>query len=130
MEDLLKVLGTKKILSTAYHSQTDGQNEQINQEIGIFLQHYVNYQQDDWTKWLVAVEFQYNDKRHVTIGHIIFKLNFGRHPWKENLTVQTEFPKLEEFLIGLQRSWEEVMKLMEIAKEAMKRQFNKKRQNP
>ena len=36
--------------------------------------------------------------------------DFGRHPWKENLMVQTEFPKLEEFLIGLQRSWEEAMK--------------------
>jgi len=46
------------------------------------------------------------------------------------LTVQTEFPKLEEFLIGLQRSWEEATKLMEIAKEAMKKQFNKKRWNP
>jgi len=44
--------------------------------------------------------------------------------------VQTEFPKLEEFLIGLQRSWKEAMKSMEIAKEIMKRQFDKKRQNP
>ena len=35
--------------------------------------------------------------------------------------VQTEFPKLEEFLTELQRSWEEVTKLMEIIKEAMKR---------
>ena len=40
---------------------------------------------------------------------------------KENLTVQIKFPKLENFLIGLQRSWEEATKLMEIAKEAMKR---------
>ena len=55
--------------------------------------------------------------------------DFGRHPWKENLMVQTEFPKLEEFLIGLQRSWEEAMKSMEIAKKTIKRQFDKKRQN-
>ena len=47
MEDLTKVLGTKRKLSTAYHPQTDGQTERINQEIGTFLQHYVNYQQDD-----------------------------------------------------------------------------------
>ena len=33
--------------------------------------------------------------------------------------MQTEFPKLEDFLIVFQRSWEE----------AMKRQFDKKRQN-
>ena len=37
-------------------------------------------------------------------GKIPFELNFGRHPWKGNLMAQTEFPKLEEFLIGLQRS--------------------------
>ena len=42
--------------------------------------------------------------------------------------VQTEFPKLEEFLIGLQRSWEEAMKSMEIAKKTIKKQFDKKRQ--
>ena len=41
-----------------------------------------------------------------------------------------ELPKLEEFLIGLQKSWEEVTKVMEMAKETIKRQFDKKRQNP
>jgi len=30
MEDLTKVLGTKQMLSTAYHPQMDGQTEQIN----------------------------------------------------------------------------------------------------
>ena len=35
--------------------------------------------------------------------------------------VQTEIPKLEEFLTGLQKSWEEVMKSMEVAQEVMKR---------
>jgi len=44
--------------------------------------------------------------------------------------VQTEFPKLEEFLISLQKSWEEATKAMEMAKEMIKRQFDKKRQDP
>ena len=30
MEDLTRVLGTKRKLSTAYHPQTDGQTERIN----------------------------------------------------------------------------------------------------
>ena len=37
MEEFTKALGTKKQLSTAYHPQTDGQKERINQEIGTFL---------------------------------------------------------------------------------------------
>jgi len=43
MEEFIKVLGTTRQLSIAYHSQTDGQMERINQEVGTFLQHYVNY---------------------------------------------------------------------------------------
>jgi len=43
--------------------------------------------------------------------------------------VQIELPKLEDFLSRLQRSWEEAIKSMEIVKEAMKQQFDKKRRN-
>ena len=79
-------------LSTAYHSQIDGQMERINQEIGMVLQHHVNYQQDNWTDWLAAAEFQYNDKKHAVTRRTLFKLKFGRHPWKGDLVVQIEIP--------------------------------------
>jgi len=67
-------------------------------------------------EWLVAAEFQYNDKKHAVTEYIPFELNFGRHPWKGDLTVQMEFPKLEEFLISLQKSWKEATKVMDMAK--------------
>jgi len=104
MEKLTKVLETKRMLSTVYHSQSDRQKERINQEIGMFLQHYVNYQQDDWTEWIVVMEFHYNNKKHVATGQTPFILNFGRHFWKGNLKIQIEIPKLEEFLMKLQKS--------------------------
>jgi len=47
IEEFTKVLETKRKLSTAYYPQTDGQTERINQEIGMFLRHYMNYQQDN-----------------------------------------------------------------------------------
>ena len=72
------------------------------------------------------MEFQYNNKKHMATERISFKLNFERHSLKENLTVQTEFPKLKEFLIRLQKSWKKATKSIKIAKEAIKRQFNKK----
>jgi len=37
MEDLTKALETKRTLSTAYHLQMNGQTEQINQEVEMFL---------------------------------------------------------------------------------------------
>jgi len=37
IEELTKTLETKRQLSMAYHPQTDGQTERINQEIGTFL---------------------------------------------------------------------------------------------
>ena len=111
----MKALGTTRQLSTVYHPQIDGQTERINQEVGTFLRHYVNYQQDNWTEWLAAAEFLYNDKKYVAIGMMLFELNFGRHLWKRNLMVQTEFPRFEEFLIELQKSWKETVKSMKVA---------------
>jgi len=55
-------------------------------------------------KWLSVAEFQYNDKRHIAINYILFELSFGRHLWKEDLTVKKELSKLEDFLKGLQKS--------------------------
>ena len=37
MKELTKALGMKRMLSTAYHPQSDGQTKRINQEIGMFL---------------------------------------------------------------------------------------------
>ena len=56
--------------------------------------------------WLATAEFQYNDKKHAVTRRMPFELNFGRHLWKDDLVVQMEIPQVEEFLIGLQKSWE------------------------
>jgi len=76
------------------------------------------------------VEFQYNDKRHVATERTPFKLNFGRHPWKGDLVVQSEIPRVEEFLAGLQKSWEQATKAIGETQKNMKRQSDKKRRNP
>jgi len=50
MKDLSKVLETKQTLSMVYYSQTNSQTKRINQKVKVFLQHYINYQQDNWTE--------------------------------------------------------------------------------
>lgn len=46
-QTLMNKLGTKHKLSTAYHPQTDGQTERLNQTLEEYLRSYVNYQQND-----------------------------------------------------------------------------------
>ena len=45
--DLYNYLGIKRSMSTAYHPQTDGQTERINQVIEAYLRSYCNYEQND-----------------------------------------------------------------------------------
>jgi len=47
MGELCKALGIKRAMSITYHPQTDGQTERINQEVEVFLRHYINYRQND-----------------------------------------------------------------------------------
>jgi transposase InsO family protein len=43
MKELCNVLGIERNLSMAYHRQTDGQTERINQDIKTYLQSFINY---------------------------------------------------------------------------------------
>ena len=47
MHELNKPLGIKTTASTAYHPQTDGQTEHINQEIEQYTRLFINQHQDD-----------------------------------------------------------------------------------
>jgi hypothetical protein len=97
MKELCNALGIERNLSTAYHPQTDGQTEQINQEVEAYLCVFINYRQNDWSKWLPTVEFQYNNKVHSGTKHFPFFLNYGLHPWKGTLSTTTPNPSANNF---------------------------------
>ena len=54
MWGLSEMLGIKVAASTAYHPQTDGQTEHVNQEVEQFLHLIVNQRQDDWYDWILV----------------------------------------------------------------------------
>lgn len=82
IRDLYRLLGIKGNPLTAFHPQTDGQTEQINQELKQYLQVFVNHRQNDWAEWLPLATFSYNDKIHSATGHSPFYIAHGHHPWK------------------------------------------------
>ena len=79
-QELRKHLGIKSKMSTAYHPQTDGQTERINQELEQYLRLYVNHRQSDWSEWLSLAEFAYNNREHSATKMSPFYANSGRHP--------------------------------------------------
>ena len=47
-KELNKMLGIETRLSTVFHPQTDGQMEQMNQELEQYLRFFVDHRQKDW----------------------------------------------------------------------------------
>ncbi|GJP30128.1 hypothetical protein CLOM_g22514 [Closterium sp. NIES-68] len=67
-KELMSLLGTKLAMSSAYHPQTDGQIERLNQIVEQLLRAACK---DDISKWdlhLPVLEFAYNNATHATIG--------------------------------------------------------------
>ena len=62
--ELLKLLGIKSALSTAFHPQTDGTTEQVNQEIEVYLSIYCTSHPEEWLNAISTLEFTHNNRRH------------------------------------------------------------------
>lgn len=78
--ELMRLMGTKMNLSTAYHPQTNGQTERTNRTMLQALRMYVSHQQDDWDLHLDMVEFAYNSAEQESIHMTPFFADLGRHP--------------------------------------------------
>ena len=66
--------------STAYHPQTDGQAECINQEIEQYLRLFVKQRQENWYEWVSLAEFTYNNQIHSSTQMTPFMLDNGQQP--------------------------------------------------
>src|SRR5882724_1446065 len=77
---LCQLLGIKANISMAYHPETDGQTERVNQIVEQYLWVYVNYQQDDLINHLPLAEFAYNNTSHSVTMVTLFFANKGFHP--------------------------------------------------
>jgi len=80
MKELNEILGIKTKLSTAYHPQTDGQREWVNQEIEQYLRMFISHRQNDWPEWITCAEFTYNNKIHMEMHVSPFYANYGMNP--------------------------------------------------
>jgi transposase InsO family protein len=90
---IYKILGTKKIFTTAYHPQTNGAVERFNSTLKNMLAMYVNNTHDNWEEYLTLVTYAYNSTPHTTTGYSPFHLLFGRKPFHPIDTVVGKIEK-------------------------------------
>jgi len=77
-EQLQASLGTKLIRSSAYHPQTDGQTERVNQILKDMLRACVIHYDKSWDKCLALAEFSYNNSYQESLKMARFEALYGR----------------------------------------------------
>ena len=77
-KSLIAGLETKLLFSTAYHPQTDGQMERVNQILEDMLRMHVMHQPKKWEDYLPLVEFAYNNGYQASLKMSPFEVLYGR----------------------------------------------------
>ncbi|KAJ9524346.1 hypothetical protein QJQ45_008554 [Haematococcus lacustris] len=123
---LFHLTGTRLLMSSAYHPQTDGQSERANRTVEDMLRPYLNHHKTDWDQYLAAVEFAYNSSTHVGTGFSPFYLNYGHHPRTPEALLQppstlVPSPAADAFVTTMRSN-------IDIAKAALQRAVDKQKQ--
>jgi hypothetical protein len=77
-EQLQSSLGTKLIRSSAYHPQTDGQTERVNQILEDMLRACIIHYGTNWDKCLALAEFSYNNSYQSSLQMASFEVLYDR----------------------------------------------------
>ncbi len=99
---LLTLLNIKRNLSSAFHPQSDGQTERVNQVLEQYLRCFIDDQQLEWVNLLPQAEFAYNNTVHASTGVSPFYANTYRHPRFQLATLpEKENPAAESTVTSL-----------------------------
>ncbi|KAF8748849.1 hypothetical protein RHS01_10553 [Rhizoctonia solani] len=118
---LYQRLGIKPLFSSAYHPESDGQTEQVNQFIEFYLRSYVAADHSDWATWLPLAEYAYNNAKHASTGKTPFKLVYGKNPVMNPSNVPSNVPEVDWLADTLANEWKEAESALRMSKEKMVR---------
>ena len=78
--ELMKALEIKKIFTTAYHPQTDGQVERLNKTLVNILRTNMDEYQQGWEDALPFAEYAYNTSVHTSTGETPYMMMYKQDP--------------------------------------------------
>ncbi|KAI1001002.1 hypothetical protein K3495_g7193 [Podosphaera aphanis] len=133
---LCKETNIEQRLSTAFHPETDGSTERMNQGVLAYLRAFISYSQFEWAKLLPTAQLALNNRDNSSSGLSPFFLEHGYHAEPITLTTskhnfnKTAPTKLAEKFIGrIYEAQEYAVAAMASAQQLMEERANLKR-NP
>ncbi len=130
MKDIYDLLQIKANVSTAFHPQTDGLMERVNQEVEKYLQIFMNHLQDDWVEWLSLAAFAHNNCTHSATSKSPFEVNYGYNAHVlPGAKPQTPFqtPASTMFISKMHEIHAAAKRSLEKAADQMKAQYDKRK---
>jgi hypothetical protein len=125
-------LGIKCNFSTAFHPQSDGQTERVNQTLEQYLRMFCSYEQDNWATLLSTAEFTYNNTDQSSTGYSPFYANTGYHPLHPSSVInlpETQAPSIHRRLEQLRSLHTALKNNMQQAQDRYKKYYDAKRQD-
>lgn len=80
LEMLYEYLDIRRLRTTAFHPQCDGESERFIQTVKNMISSYVDENQTNWDTHLMMLAFAYNSSIHSSTKVTPFELTFGRKP--------------------------------------------------
>jgi hypothetical protein len=78
--ELMRLMGTKLHMTTAFHPQSDGQTEAANKVTVMYLRCFTGDRPRQWLRWLPWAEYVYNTAYHFSLRETPFRVVYGRDP--------------------------------------------------
>ena len=124
--ELRKLLHYDLSLSTAYHLQSDGETERVNQEIETYLWIFCGNNPASWSESISHAEFAHNHHPHSVTNQSPFYLMMGYEPHALPLVIaDTSIPAVESRLKTLSTTRNEALAAHELAQQVMSSRFQK-----
>jgi hypothetical protein len=128
-QELFKQAGVTLQMSSAYHPQTDGQTERVNQCMETFLRCFVHACPKQWCHWLHLAKYWYNTSWHSALAASPFQVLYGHTPRQFGIEAVDSFPvdDMAEWLQAREVMLQLIKQHLSRAQNRMKRQADKHR---
>ncbi|CAI7786310.1 unnamed protein product [Closterium sp. NIES-53] len=117
-------------MSSAYHPQTDGQTERLNQVVEQLLRTACKDDVSHWDTQLPTLEFAYNNASHAATGKTPFFLCYGREPLTpQQPTTPAHVQAAHDFVTTMQQLWEKTQQRLTTMQNSQKQYADRQRRD-